>query len=493
MASAISPSASLDQELRAAELYFEQRTRTDRWTDHLFAVLFVVEWIAEIGTALWISPRTWTGQESQIHPHVWVAVFLGGLIVSLPLTLAITNPGRTCTRLTIALAQGLSTAVLIHLTGGRIETHFSVFVSLALLAFYRDWRVLLIMAAVVAADHFVRGMFWPQSVYGVSVISPWRFLEHSGWVALEVVFLLALCRQGLIEAWSVASRQAQLEAKNKETELAVAQLREEVLERERAQRELEQAKDAAEAANYAKSEFLANMSHELRTPLNAVIGFADVLSERVFGPLNDNQSQYVQDILESGQHLLSLVNDVLDLAKIEAGSFELQRTLVSLPQAIERTVQMFRERAIRHGLRLVGQVSPEIDLVDIDERRVKQLLYNLLSNALKFTPEGGEVRVSAERHGDELRLCVSDTGIGIAPDQQEKIFESFYQVDSTLTKNVAGTGLGLAVVRKIAELHQGTVHVESEPGLGSTFVVMLPVIHCETPAEAGLASMTPSG
>src|SRR4051812_5012371 len=205
-----SPSASLDQKLRAAELFFEQRTRTDRWTDHLFAALFVVEWIAEIGTALWISPRTWAGNESQIHPHVWVAVFLGGLIVSLPLTLVFTSPGRTCTRLTIALAQGLSTAILIHLTGGRIETHFSVFVSLALLAFYRDWRVLLTMAGVVAVDHFVRGMFWPQSVYGVSVISPWRFLEHSGWVALEVCFLLVLCRQGLIEAWSVASRQAQL-------------------------------------------------------------------------------------------------------------------------------------------------------------------------------------------------------------------------------------------------------------------------------------------
>jgi signal transduction histidine kinase len=477
--SSASLTRSIDRKLRAAELFFEQRTRLDCWTDRLFAILFVVEWLAEIGTAQWISPRTWVGQDSYIHPHLWAAVFLGGLVISLPLVLVITQPGRSRTRMTIALAQGLSTAILIHLTGGRIETHFSVFVSLALLAFYRDWRVLLTMATVVAIDHFVRGMLWPESVYGITVISPWRFLEHSGWVALEVLFLFLLCRQGLIEAWSVATRQAQLEAKNEETELALARLRREVLERERAQRELEQAKNAAEAANYAKSEFLANMSHELRTPLNAVIGFADVLSERVFGPLNENQAQYVQDILESGQHLLSLVNDVLDLAKIEAGSLELQRTLVSLPQIVERTVQMFRERAIRHGLRLVGRVAPEVDLADIDERRIKQLLYNLLSNALKFTPEGGEIRVTAERREDQLRLSVSDTGIGIAADQHEKIFESFYQVNSTLTKNAAGTGLGLAVVRKIVELHQGTVHVESEPGAGSTFVVTVPMLHPE--------------
>ncbi|HEX3726661.1 MAG TPA: histidine kinase dimerization/phospho-acceptor domain-containing protein, partial [Pirellulales bacterium] len=319
----------------------------DSTTDHIFAALFVVQWIAEIVAAIWIAPRTWNGQHSQIHPHVWTAVFLGGAVVSVPLLLAIYRPGQASTRLAIAFAQGLSTAILIHLSGGRLETHFYVFVSLALLAFYRDWRVLVTTSAVVACDHLVRGLVWPQSVYGVDVISPWRFLEHSGWVVLEDVFLFLLCRQSLRESWNVAQRQAQLESNNEEIAAVNQHLRLEIEERQKTQRELERAKDAAEAASRAKTEFLANMSHELRTPLNAVIGFADVLTERVAGPLTDDQFQYVTDILESGQHLLSLVNDILDLAKIESGSMEIQRSVVAVPRLVERTIQMFRERAVR--------------------------------------------------------------------------------------------------------------------------------------------------
>jgi signal transduction histidine kinase len=309
----------------------------------------------------------------------------------------------------------------------------------------------------------------------VNVVSPWRFLEHSGWVVLEVAFLLLLCHQGLSESWHLALQQAELEVTNRETESMNVQLREEVQQRQLAQRQLEASKDAAEAANIAKSEFLANMSHELRTPLNAIIGFSDVLGERVFGPLNDKQSQYVTDILESGQHLLSLVNDILDLAKIESGSMEIQRVPVPLARVIERSLQMFHERAVRQAIRLVGEIDPSVDAIDADERRLKQLLYNLLSNALKFTPAGGEVRVAVKQNADTVTIAVSDTGVGIAPDQHAKIFESFYQVDSTLTKIAQGTGLGLAVVRQIAELHEGSVTVESELGQGCTFVVTLPV------------------
>jgi len=339
---------------------------------------------------------------------------------------------------------------------------------------------LLTMAAVVAADHFVRGLYWPQSVYGVTLASPWRFLEHSGWVAMEVVFLLLLCRQGLLESWSIALRQAQLEATNVATECINVQLREEILERQNAQRALENAKNTAEAASRAKSEFLANMSHELRTPLNSIIGFADVLAERISGPLNENQVQYVTDILDSGQHLLALVNDILDLAKIESGSMELQRSPVAFGQLAERTVQMFRERAMRHGIRLVAEVDPDVGIIVADERRLKQLLYNLLSNALKFTQPGGEVRVSIGQTVDAITLAVSDTGIGIPQDQQVRIFESFYQVDSTLTKTAQGTGLGLAMVRQICELHGGQITVNSELNEGSTFVVSLPHSTCRS-------------
>jgi signal transduction histidine kinase len=399
------------------------------------------------------------------------------------------RPGRRVTRLTIAVAQGLTTAILIHLTGGRIETHFYVFVSLALLAFYRDWTVLAATSAVVAVDHFVRGIYWPESVYGVATVSPLRFLEHTCWIVMADLYLWMLCKHSLRDAWSVAERQARVEVTADEMTAINEQLRDEIAERRRAQQELERAKDAAEAANRAKSEFLANMSHELRTPLNSVIGFSDVLAEQVFGPLNENQAQYVTDILDSGQHLLSLVNDILDLAKIEAGSMEINRGPVDANRLVERTIQMFRERAIRRGIRLVGRIDEELGHIDADERRLKQLLYNLLSNALKFTPEGGEVRVEVLRQGEAVELRVADTGVGIAADQLEKIFESFYQVNSTLTKDAQGTGLGLAVVRQIAELHGGTVRAESEPGEGSTFIVSLPRAADELQADAVASSV----
>jgi len=164
---------------RAAELFAEHQFRLDCWTDQLFAVLFVTQWLAAIALAIWVAPRAWAGSDSVIHPHVWTAVFLGALVISVPLVLVRSQPGQATTRIIIAFAQGLLTALLIHLTGGRIETHFSVFVFLAVLAFYRDWRVLLTMAAVVAVDHFVRGILWPQSVYGINLVSPWRFLEHT--------------------------------------------------------------------------------------------------------------------------------------------------------------------------------------------------------------------------------------------------------------------------------------------------------------------------
>jgi signal transduction histidine kinase len=355
------------------------------------------------------------------------------------------------------------------------------------LAFYRDWHVLLTASTVVAADHFVRGLFWPESVYGTALASPWRFAEHAGWVVVEDIFLIIACQQGLREMLEVAQRQANLEVTNKHLSGANGQLRAEIEQHQRTQQELEIARDTAEAANRAKSEFLANMSHELRTPLNAIIGFSDVLSEQVFGPLNENQQQYVTDVLDSGQHLLSLVNDILDLAKVESGAMEVEWKVLQLPALIERTLQMFRERAMRHGVRLQAELPPDLGEVAVDERRLKQLLYNFLSNALKFTPEGGEINVRARCTAEHVTISVADTGVGIAPAEQQKIFDTFYQVDSSLTKSQQGTGLGLTLVRKIAELHEGRVWVESEPGYGSEFFFQWPrrqaVDHAEGQAD----------
>jgi two-component system, sensor histidine kinase and response regulator len=461
-------------EPRVRELFEEQHQSVLRWTDYLFAWLLPAQWLAAIAAAIWISPLTWAGADSQVHAHVYAAVFLGLGIVALPVTLAWMRPGTIGTRHMIAVAQALMSALLIHLMGGRIETHFHVFGSLALLAFYRDWKVLITSSVVVAADHFVRGLFWPQSVYGTSIVSPWRFAEHAGWVLVEDVFLILSCQQGLREMLKVAERQASLETAHRLTEDSNMQLREEILERERTQHELERAKTVAEAANVAKSEFLANMSHELRTPLNAIIGFSDVLSEKIYGPLNESQQGCVTDVLESGQHLLSLVNDILDLAKIESGTMDMDWGNVDLTALVLRLGEMSRERATRQGVQLRVDACPRLKSVRADERRIKQLLYNFISNAIKFTPEGGQITIRAQSDQENVILSVADTGVGIAPDEHQKIFESFYQVDSTLTKSKQGTGLGLALVRRIADLHHGRVWVESQVGKGSTFFIEWP-------------------
>jgi signal transduction histidine kinase len=229
-----------------------------------------------------------------------------------------------------------------------------------------------------------------------------------------------------------------------------------------------------ETASRHKSEFLANMSHELRTPLNAIIGFSEVLSQRMFGEINEKQAEYIGDILQSGQHLLSLINDILDLSKIEAGRMELELSQFDLPSAIENTLILVRERAVRRGIVLGRAVDERLGMIRADERKVKQVLLNLLSNALKFTPEGGKINVSAALQDGMAEISVTDTGVGIAPEDQQAVFEEFRQV-GTASKKVEGTGLGLAISRKFIELHGGKIWVTSQIGSGSTFAFTLPL------------------
>jgi GAF domain-containing protein len=229
-----------------------------------------------------------------------------------------------------------------------------------------------------------------------------------------------------------------------------------------------------EAASRHKSEFLANMSHELRTPLNAIIGFSEVLVDRMFGELNEKQDEYLKDIYASGQHLLSLINDILDLSKIEAGRMELEVADFDLPSAIDNALTLVRERATRRGITLGRSIDERLGMISADERKVKQVLLNLLSNALKFTPEGGRIDASARLQDGVAEIAVTDTGVGIAPEDQEAVFEEFRQV-GTADKKVEGTGLGLALSRKFIELHGGRIWVKSQVGHGSTFTFTLPV------------------
>jgi len=240
-------------------------------------------------------------------------------------------------------------------------------------------------------------------------------------------------------------------------------------------REIEEKSRQIEAANRHKSEFLANMSHELRTPLNAIIGFSEVLGERMFGELNEKQAEYTEDILSSGRHLLSLINEILDLSKVEAGRMELEVATFDLPLAIDNARTFVRERATKHGINLDVTVDERLGDFTGDERKIKQILLNLLSNAVKFTPEGGRIGINAKQTNGTVEISVSDTGIGIAPEDQARIFEEFRQVGGDYAHKKEGTGLGLTLAKKFVELHGGKIWVESEAGKGSTFTFTLPI------------------
>jgi PAS domain S-box-containing protein len=239
-------------------------------------------------------------------------------------------------------------------------------------------------------------------------------------------------------------------------------------------RELADKSRELEVASKHKSDFLAGMSHELRTPLNAILGFAEVLKEQLFGEVNAKQEEYLDDILSSANHLLSLINDILDLSKVEAGQVELEVATFSLREALERGIVMVRERAAEKEIALALDADGSVELVEGDERRIRQVVFNLLSNAVKFTPEGGRIRLWVERTDGEVRVSVTDTGPGVAAGDQERIFEEFQQTE-TGERYGEGTGLGLALTKRLVELHGGRIWVESEPGRGSTFAFTLPV------------------
>jgi PAS domain S-box-containing protein len=231
-----------------------------------------------------------------------------------------------------------------------------------------------------------------------------------------------------------------------------------------------------EKASRAKSEFLANMSHELRTPLNSVIGFADVLQAERFGELTEKQARYVANILTAGQDLLSLINDILDLSKIEAGKIELALSEFSFPKLIESIKTILKELAFGLKITIESHIAPEISIVKADERKIKQIMYNLLSNAIKSTPNGGKIDVRADIKDKELRVSVTDTGIGIKEEDIDKLFETFRQIESEYTQKHWGTGLGLALTKDLVQLHHGKIWVESEFGKGSTFTFTIPLM-----------------
>jgi signal transduction histidine kinase/CheY-like chemotaxis protein len=459
------------------------RLQIYKQTDSLLATLMLVQWAAGVFVAIWISPLAWEGASSKTHPHVIAGIILGGVISLFPVLLAIFYSGTTLSRHVIAIGQAFTSGLLIHLTGGRIETHFHVFGSLAFLAFYRDWRVLITYSVVVAADHLGRGIFWPQSVYGVLAPGLLRSLEHAGWVIFEDIFLILSCVRAQREMREIALQQVQLRRTNISIEERVRQRTEELnLERDRVREyacELEQKnilldaeRQNAETANLAKSEFLANMSHEIRTPMTAILGYAELLLEDgdlIRAP--ERRVDAISTIMRNGSHLLGIINDILDLSKIEAGKMQVESVRVSIVQTMEEVLSLMQVKASAKALSLNCDYKTSIpETIICDPTRIRQVLVNLVGNAVKFTEIGG-VRIECSYiagPAPRLEFDVVDTGLGMTPKQLENLFHPFSQADTSTTRHFGGTGLGLTISRRLARALGGDVQVvESALGQGT--------------------------
>jgi two-component system, sensor histidine kinase and response regulator len=445
-----------------------------------------MQWLFSVILAVNVSPLTWSGRVSAIHPHVWAAAVLGGLIVAVPVWLARTKPGRPATRHAVAMAQMCVGILLIHVTGGRIETHFHVFGSLAFLAAYRDRRVLATATLIVVVDHVLRGVFWPQSIFGVLATSAWRPLEHAAWVLFEDVVLLANCARATAAARLSAAAQVGLIDANDTVEARVERRTAELLESrqalERANAELREATAQALESSRAKSAFLATVSHEVRTPMNGIIGVAELLRDT---PLEAEQIEYVDIIDRSGHALLGIINDILDFSKLEAGKLEVEVLEFDLLEQLDHVITVLAPAAAHKGIALGAIVGPDVPRRVVgDAGRIGQVLLNLVGNAVKFT-EQGRVVVLLSRAGDTgLRFDVEDTGPGVAPAAIDRLFQPFTQADASTTRRFGGTGLGLAICRSLAELLGGTLSATSAPGSGSTFRFELPLQHAIDAAPA---------
>jgi signal transduction histidine kinase len=511
----IAPDLQKKIDLRANELKIAYQRDQWKQTDRMFAVLLLIQWLACIAVAMWLSPLAWEGLESHIHPHIWAAVFLGGLIAAFPIALAVVRPGEAMTRYTIAAAQMCHSALLIHLSGGRLETHFHVFGSLAFLSFYRDWRVLVPATIVVALDHALRGIFWPESVFGIVTASPWRWTEHAGWVVFEDIILVWACVRGAKELAMLAVRQAELEATNERVEAEVA--------RQTARLETVSQELIGTARRAGMAEIATGVLHNVGNVLNSVNVAASVALNKVkdsevsslvrVGEMLQTNKENLTAFLTSdarGKHLPNFLLELsscltkehkglLDELQSVATGLDHIKEIVAAQQQhaksgsvrekmspgdiFEQALTMDLGVTIEQNLTIVRDFQ-EITPVALDKHKVLQILINLLSNAKKAViaspnPEKRIVLTTRKIEGGSdgfVRFEVRDNGVGIRPEDLTKIFAHGF------TTREEGHGFGLHSAANAARELGGNLSVASDgPNCGATFILDLPL--------AGLSSV----
>jgi len=479
--SEVSPSVQAESQRAEELLRLKQRNIHSR-TDRMFAYLMVGQWLAGIVAALLISPRTWSGLASETHLHVWAAVLLGGAITALPVYMALFMPGRTITRHLIAIGQMLTSALLIHLSGGRIETHFHVFGSLAFLACYRDWKVLVTATVVVAADHGLRGMIWPESVYGVMSGASFRFIEHAGWVVFEDIFLGVAIVQNIADMRRSASHQAAMEFTNTRIEEEVRrrteELRQSVAATAEVNQQLEAANEDLKQKNLELDQFTYIASHDLQEPVRKLVSFSRLLKQDIDGDLNENAERDLKFIVDAAHRMRDLVQALLELSR--AGRSAMKSETVGLDHCVDHALEALSLAITDSGATIIRDPLPE---VCGDRTMLTQLYQNLVSNGLKFIRDKKpEIRIGARQEGDFWILSVSDNGIGMKSEYAERIFQPFQRLHSR--GEFAGTGIGLSICKKTVNRHKGEIWVESEEGKGATFLFSLPVNQITEDPEA---------